>query len=243
MIYNPASQARKQKLAAQERHLLKRNTMDEIRKEVANQINYLGDSEYQLGCQRAETKTVASIVSAIEEHRKQFEGGRVASLMSAIFSSDDNWKKIAGEAEKAARELLLGSSEELIELNELERRATEARRLADEKNRALEAAFNEWSALPERVEKIRRKLADINRELETLTPEVVERRFKEEYVKVTRGAMRDELGLSLIAGIAATRQWRTDVLNRAAEDLTKELAGLRKRSKELSKRLGRKQDI
>src|SRR5215471_6190168 len=123
----------------------------EIRREVALQINYLGDSEYALAYGRAETKDVATIVEAIQQHRKTFEEGRVASIGSAAFASQEQWKALAAESERAARDILLGSSSELAELDRLEKAALETKRLADAKNRELELAWSEFSRIPERA--------------------------------------------------------------------------------------------
>ena len=112
----------------------------ELKREVFLQINYLGESEYALAYSRAETKDVATIVEAIQQHRKTFEDGRVASIGSAAFASQEQWKALAGESERSARDLLMQSSSELAELDRLEKAAFEAKRLADAKNRELESA-------------------------------------------------------------------------------------------------------
>jgi hypothetical protein len=51
------------------------NMDTELRREVALQINLLGDSEYALGYSRAETKDVNSIIEAIQYERAG-NGGR-----------------------------------------------------------------------------------------------------------------------------------------------------------------------
>jgi hypothetical protein len=125
---------------------------EELKREVSLQINYLGDSEYALGYNRAETKDVATIVEVINKHRAQFDGGKVYSIGSASYATVENWKSLACASDQAARNELLRHSSELSELDELERKANEARRVADEKNRALQAAWNEFSALPEKAD-------------------------------------------------------------------------------------------
>jgi hypothetical protein len=55
--------------------------------------------------------------------------------------------------------------------------------------------------------------------------------------------MCDELTLSVVVGVAATRQWRVDVLKQAVSEGEAELADIRQRNKELSRRVGRKQEV
>jgi hypothetical protein len=105
----------------------------ELKKEVGLQINYLGDSEYLLGNMRAETKDVASIVAEIQKHRAPFEAGRVVNSGSMMGATAENWKRIVAESEKAARTIMLQNSSALAELNELERKAQEAAKVAAQK--------------------------------------------------------------------------------------------------------------
>jgi hypothetical protein len=94
---------------------------EELKREVALQINYLGDSEMALGYSRAETKDVPSIVAEIQKHRGQFEQHHTASIGSASFASQETWRKIAADAEREARNILLGNSSLLSEVSDLEK--------------------------------------------------------------------------------------------------------------------------
>jgi len=209
----------------------------ELKREVFLQINYLGESEYALAYSRAETKDVATIVEAIQQHRKTFEDGRVASIGSAAFASQEQWKALAGESERSARDLLMQSSSELAELDRLEKAAFEAKRLADAKNRELESAWNEFSRIPERADAIRLELDGIAKLLQELEPEKIEADFKRHYKATLNGSAADPFAQTALAGLLVTRQLRKECLNEKAEDLNKKLAELKARSKALAKKL------
>jgi hypothetical protein len=214
--------------------------MDEIRKEVENQINYLGDSEYQLGCQRSEIKTVASIVAAIEQHRKQFEGGRVASLMSAIFASDENWKKVAAESEKAARDILLAESSLLQEADELTRRATEAKQLAERKNRELQSLWNDFQSIPGKADAINAKLASLKVERDSLGIDKLNAAFADHYRALLAETTQDRMALDLRSGVIATRELRFQIIVELEGELQAELRQLQEKNKRLAKTLNLK---
>jgi hypothetical protein len=134
---------------------------NETKREVGIQINYLGESEYALALSRVETPDVAAIVEAIQQQRKQFEDGKIVSIGSATFASESQWRAIATDSERAARNIVLGDSSELAQLDRLEKAALEAKRLADKPNRELESAFAEFSRIPERADTIKLELDGI----------------------------------------------------------------------------------
>jgi hypothetical protein len=53
---------------------------NEIRKEVSNQVTYLGDSELALAIRRAGSNDMNAIVAEIQKHRAQFEQHLTASI-------------------------------------------------------------------------------------------------------------------------------------------------------------------
>jgi hypothetical protein len=164
---------------------------EELKREVSLQINYLGDSEYALGYSRAEKKDVATIVEVINKHRAQFTSGKTSNIGSAEFASATQWQALAAESDRAARDILLGSSSELAELDRLEKAALEAKRLADAKNRELESAWSEFSRIPERADKIKLELDGIAKLLGERKPETLEVDFKRHYKAMLNGSTVD----------------------------------------------------
>jgi hypothetical protein len=198
----------------------------------------LGDSEYALALSRVKTPDAAAIVEAIQQHRKQFEDGKITSIGSATFAPAEQWKALAAESERAARNELLESSSELTEVNELERKAEEARQAADKANRELESAFGEFSRIPERADAIKLELDGIAKLLSELEIEKIEADFKQHYKAMLNGWTVDPFTQTTLAGLLVTCELRKECLNENAEALNKDLGELKARSKLLAKQLG-----
>jgi hypothetical protein len=216
---------------------------EELKREVANQINYLGDSELALGYSRAQIKTVASVVEEIQKHRKQFEDGKVASIGSAAFACTEQWEALAAESERAARDILLGNSSLLSEVGELARKATEAKRLADEKNRELQFLWSDFQNVPEKADGINAKLANLRAERASLAVEKLNADFKEFYAKILQGTLVDHMALAHHAAVIATRELRLDVIAKLEGELNAQLAELKTRTKTLARLLGQKSPL
>jgi hypothetical protein len=150
--------------------------------------------------------------------------------------SADNWEAISVASEKAARNILIESSSELAEVDELERKANEARRLANEKNRALEAAWNEFRVLPEKADKIKRQLEQIASGLESLDPAQLAEDFRRHYRAILDGGQADPFAQVQLAAVICTAPSRKEVLEEKRTTLEAEYAELKKRNKELGKR-------
>ena len=148
----------------------------------------MGNNEFLIGYSRAETKSVNEIAEFIEDHRKPFSDGRVASIGAAAMASAEVWQKIAEESDAAAKRELLKDSSELAELNKLERAAAEAKRLADAKQDELTRAWNEYNSLPEKAKAISLKLAQFDNTLRELEPEVLEKGYKDTFRSMLNGA-------------------------------------------------------
>jgi hypothetical protein len=206
----------------------------ELRQEVSQRV------PFRAAYSKAETKDANTIAELIEEHRKPFSEGKVASIGAMTMASQETWAKIAEESEAAARRELLKNSAELSELERLERAAEEAQRLAEAKNAELSRLWSEYNNLPEKVEAINIRQAQIATELRSLEPEALKESFKSAFSALVRGASGSQDGLNLIAGMVATREWRVEVLEHLENELESELSGLRARSKVLAKKLGQK---
>jgi hypothetical protein len=213
---------------------------EELWREVSLQINYLGDSEYALAFSRAETKDTASIIEQIQKHRDGFEQGKTCGIGSATFASVEQWKALAAESERAARNELLKNSSELAELDRLEKAALEAQEAADAKSRELQANWEQYNAIPDRIEALNVRLAQIASDLRSLETEKIAEDFKSHYRATLNGAIAQASWLDGIAALLVTAGLRKEVLGQLAGELERERAALTARRKVLAKRLGQK---
>jgi hypothetical protein len=208
---------------------------------VANRVTRLQDNEYQLAYLRTEEKTENALVEFIENWRKPFMEGRMANLGSAMFASTEVWTEIANASDKAARAELLKSSSEFEELTELEKQAEELRQRAAAKEAALTALWREYSGIPDNIASATSKLDWITGELKKLDPDAARAEYKRHYrAEVDGTANVDPIAQSILAAAIVTVDLKREVLTEKAGDLEARLVELRRRSKELSKRLGRK---
>lgn len=120
----------------------------------------IGSSEFELAVRNTE-KNGTSVADEIQRHRAKFEKNRTASIGAAQYASSESWEAIRQDSEKAAREALLGESTMLTEVNELTRKADEARRLADQRSRELQALWSEFQNIPGKMKRLSEQLDGI----------------------------------------------------------------------------------
>ena len=213
---------------------------NELKNEVYNRVSQLGDNEFRLAYSRSVNKESNEIVELIEEHRKPYTEGRVASIGAMVMASAETWQRIAEESEAAAKRELLANSAVLTELTELERKAREAQEAADKKNRELQAIWSEWNAIPDRLEAKELQLAQISNEIRSLDPQSLKAEFKTTYLAMLEGAIASGSFLPDIAMRLYTSDIRLEVLNTKAEELEHEIVELKARQKVLAKKLGQR---
>ena len=165
-----------------------------IKHEVDNQISYLGQSEFLLAVNRVEDASdVKTIVEFITEHRRQFEAGRVTSNGCASFATKETYQAIAAESDAAAKRELLKSSALLFAVDALTRKAEEARKAAEAKERELNLLWQEYSALPNKISTAQRELDSINDALKDLDPEKLHNEFKRHFRLIIDGSDRQHV--------------------------------------------------
>jgi hypothetical protein len=103
--------------------------------------------------------------------------------------------------------------------------------------------WNEWSFLPEKADKIKLQLSQIASGLESLDPTQLAEDFRRHYRAILDGGQADPFAQVQLAAVIVTAPLRKEVLEEKRAALEAEYAELRKRNKELGKRLGRKQDL
>ena len=148
----------------------------ELKRTLSLKYPHLGDSELAVAISRSTELTEAAVSEQIETWRKPFEQGRVSSMGGGTYASASTWAEIAAASDLAARNEQLKDSSILLEVSDLERKGTAAQRAAEQAGRELQGLWNEWNSLEPRADAIKQQLAGINRELESLTPEAVERK-------------------------------------------------------------------
>jgi hypothetical protein len=124
----------------------------QIKKAVSSQVNYVGDSEYLLAVSRVEDPNdVNAIVEFIQGYRKPFESGKIISNGAAAFATQEVWQVVSAESDNSAKRELLRESALLVEVDELTRKADEAKRLADERTAELNRLYREYAVLPDKI--------------------------------------------------------------------------------------------
>jgi hypothetical protein len=210
----------------------------ELKRILSLQFNYLGDNEWLLCHSRAAEKTEAAIAAQLHAWRKPFEEGKTANIGSANFASPETWRDIATRSDEHARRALLADSAALVELDRLQNAANEAAKLAEAKQAELSQMWSEYNAIPERIEAIGTRLAELNDSLRELDAEALEKQYKDTYKSILNHALTDGFALVFAAEAIVAAPLRKQVIAEVTEELESELTGLRARSKELTKRLG-----
>ena len=212
---------------------------NELKRTVALRVPYMTDAEYQLGYLNTTEKTENAIVEAIEVYRKPFAEGRTVGVSGAVGATKEQWQAIARDSDKAAKAELLKSSAELVELNRLEKIADEARKAAEAKERELNALWSEYSSLPDRISATQAELDSIRSSISDLDPAKLNEAFKRHFRAVIDGGITDLFAQVQMAAVIVTTDLRREVFNEKAGELEAQLIALRKRNKDLSKKLGR----
>jgi hypothetical protein len=214
----------------------------EIKAEVLRERSNCGVAEYEVCLTRAteandgKQPTSKQIIEALDAWRTQH--GATASPFGASYATEETWRKVVADSEKAAREELLASSAELQSLNALERQALELQRQAKAHADKLAALFNEYSSLPNKAASANERIWKVAVEREALG-EPLETKFNEAYTKLVGGDLQFTAITAQYAATIATRELRLQILDGIEVDAENELAKLEVRNRELAKLLGR----
>jgi hypothetical protein len=219
---------------------MKPNT--EIKAEVLRERSNCGVAEYEVVLNRATAAndgkhpTSKQIIAALDEWRSQF--GATTSPIGGTYATEETWKKIHADSERAAREELLSSSAELRTLTTLEQEAIELQRRAREQEAKLNNWFTEWTGLPARAASFREQLGAVAQQRETLG-DALDAEFAEAYAALVRGNVQFTAKVNQLAATIVTRQLRLTILKGIEDEANAEIQKLDARNKELSKLLGR----
>jgi hypothetical protein len=219
---------------------MKLNT--EIKAEVLRARTNCGLAEYEVCLTRAaeanggEQPTSKQIIEALDAWRTQH--GASVSPFGSSFATEEAWRKIAEDSEKAARELLLESSAELQSLTAIEKQLFDLQRQAKAQEDRLNAWFSEYSSLPAKAANANDRIWKATAEREALG-EPLEAKFNEAYTKLVEGDLQYTNITAQYAATIATREFRLRILDAMKVDAENELAKLEVRNRELAKLLGR----
>jgi chromosome segregation ATPase len=213
--------------------------MNPIKNAVEQQISNLGPSEFALAVSKVENpNNVAAIIEAVTDYRKQFESKYgVINNGAAAFATRDQWEAIGCDAEGSAKRELLKDSSLLREVDELTRKATEARRLADERQAELNRLHAELSSLPDRISATQRELDSLNATLSELNVDTLKADYKRLYRAVLDGGQNDKFAEVFAAAAIVTVDLRREVLTAKTGEIEASLVEMRRRVKELKRRL------
>jgi hypothetical protein len=213
--------------------------MNAIKDAVQAQINNLGPSDFALAVSKVEDPTnVNAIIEAVTDYRKQFESKHgVISNGSASFATKSQWEGIAADAESSAKRELLKDSSLLKEVDELTRKADEAKRVADERTAELNRLHAEHSSLPDRISAAQRQLDSLNATMRELNVDALKSDYKRLFRAVIDGGRTDQFAEVFAAAAIVTCELRRDVLTEKAGEIESRLVDMRKRSRELKRKL------
>jgi len=213
--------------------------MNAIKNEVELQISNLGPSEFTLAVSRVQDPTnVAAIIGAATDYRKQFESKHgVINNGSAAFATRDQWEATARDAEASAKRELLKDTALLKEVDELTRKADEAKRLAHERTAELNKLHAEFSSLPDRIASSQRELDQINATLSEISVDSLKADYKRLCRAVIDGGQTDRFAEVFSAAAIVTCDLRREVLTEKAGQIEASLVEMRRRNKELKRKL------
>jgi hypothetical protein len=97
----------------------------------------------------------------------------------------------------------------------------------------------EYSAIPDKISATQRELDSIKNGLKELDPVELREEFKHHFRAVIDGGITDPFAQVQMAAIIVTADLRREVLEEKASDLEAKLVELRRRNKELAKKLRR----
>jgi hypothetical protein len=214
---------------------------EELFRVLGTQIPRLQISEfeaaYRNNADKADDATVLMklIEADINARRDKFSGG-------ATYLPAGGWDKIFAQADDEARWEILQSSDVLANLNELEAKALDAKRAA-EQAAALEALWSEFNSLAPRSANINKRLTALEVELQELQSEKLASDFRKLYRATLDGAHLDQFATVFASALIVTANLRREVIEELQSELKAELATLQKRNKALCRQLGQSQTI
>jgi len=128
----------------------------------------------------------------------------------------------------------------MSELERLEKVAEDARKAVEAKDRELQALWSEYNALPAQIEAVEHRIEWCLDELKANTPDVIRANIREHYRALAKGQPFNNEGLLYLNAQLNTCDIYREVLAERQIELNNELASLRKRNKELAKKLGQR---
>jgi hypothetical protein len=213
--------------------------MNALKNAVQAQVNNVGPSEFALAVSKVEDPTnVAAIIEAVTDYRKPFESKHgVISNGSASFATKEQWEGIAADAEASAKRELLKDSSILREVDELTRKAEEAKRLADERTAELNRLHAEQSRLPDQIASAQSQLNSLNVTMSELNVDTLKADYRRLYRAVLDGGRTDQFAELFAAAAIVTCELRREVLTAKASEIEASLVEMRRRNKELKRKL------
>ena len=180
--------------------------------------------------------TARQIIEALDAWRTQH--GASVSPFGSSFATEEAWKKIAEDSEKAARELLLESSAELQSLTAIEKQLFDLQRQAKAQEAKLSAWYSEYSALPGKAASVNEQLGRIAAE-RTALGDALDGEFIDAYKALIADDVQYTAKVAQLSATIVTRDIRLSILDTLEADAKSELAKLDVRDKQLAKLLGR----
>jgi hypothetical protein len=219
--------------------------IEDLRRRI--QITGLGENELSLALTRVEAdcgNVAGEVRRVIEAYREQFFQGGDSQFIGGIFKSTSEWNRIYAESEKAARATLLGKSSTVSNLDELQAAAKKATEAVSTAELELNIAWKEFQSLPAKAEPIQQRLEAIASERSRNNLPVLQAEYRKAYGHWYLTGQVVAIDLNKLVSDIVLAPLRIAALNEIEPKVLAKLDAIRKRSKELAKRLNTKpQDL
>lgn len=163
-----------------------------------------------------------------DEHRANHGGNKT-------FYTEETLTKVIRASDEAAKRELMRQSSAVRQLDELEKKAAELKAQADAKEAELNAAYQEWLALPTRADQAQERLAVLANERRIYSSDL-KAEFKAVYADYLRtGSGSLLVGVDKVTLAIQQAKLRLEVIAEVEPELTAKLKAIQARSRELAK--------
>jgi hypothetical protein len=185
-------------------------------------------------CEQATAKNIADFIC---NQRESLSNGRTTGNGAMQLASEETWKAIEADSEAYARRQLLANSAALKSVDAAEPAAKKAEEEAAAKSAELQAIWSELNGITSTIAALEARIDDITAELKTSSLKSAEARLKDLLAQQVRGTQYHSSHIIEAATAVVIARTKADVLEEYRVELRNQLAELKRREAELTKKL------